>query len=241
MDFQTTFYPEVKYGGFSNSDGTILFYTRINALVKNTDTIVDVGCGRGGYANDPVSYRQHLRIMKGKCAKVIGIDVNGHALQNPFINEFRLIEDSRWPIQSNSVDICLVDNVLEHLQFPEILFAESSRVLKPSGHLCLRTPNILSYFGIISKLIPTNKHSQVLLKLKQTDPEDIFPTYYSCNTILSIKRLLKKYNFTGCVYGHDPEPAYLQFSKLLYFLGVIHQHLVPQIFKVSIHAYARKN
>jgi len=241
MDFQYNYFPEMQYGGFSNADGTILFYTRVNALIQPTHTLIDIGCGRGVYANDPVPYRQRLRILKDKCAKVIGIDINPDANLNPYLDEFRLIEGNRWPLESKSVDICLADNVLEHLLVPDNLFNEARRILKPGGYLCLRTPNIMSYFGLISKLIPNQKHGQILKKLKQTSQADIFPTFYKCNTIYSVKRMLNKYNFSKCVYGHDPEPAYLHFSKFLYFIGFIHQRVAPQLFKVSIHAYARKN
>jgi len=47
MDYKQKFYPEVKFGGFSDVDGTIAFFNRVNALLQPSFTVLDVGCGRG--------------------------------------------------------------------------------------------------------------------------------------------------------------------------------------------------
>ncbi|HEX9617275.1 MAG TPA: hypothetical protein VGA03_07640, partial [Anaerolineales bacterium] len=99
MNFKSLYYPESRFGGFSNVDGTVAFYNRVNALVQPSSVVVDVGCGRGAYVEDPVPYRLQLRILKGKCQKVIGIDVDPKGKENPYIDEFRLIEGSRWPVE----------------------------------------------------------------------------------------------------------------------------------------------
>src|SRR2546422_991874 len=69
-------YPEVKFGGFTDVDGTIAFYTRVNALIGASSTVLDVGCGDGAYATDPVAIRRTVRVLKGRCRRVIGIDVD---------------------------------------------------------------------------------------------------------------------------------------------------------------------
>ena len=242
MDFKKQFYPESKFGGFSNVDGTIVFYNRVNALLSPSGTVVDIGCGRGAYGEDPVPFRRALRILRGKCKKVIGIDLDPGAGQNPFIDEFRLITGESWPVESESIDLCLADNVLEHVNEPDRFFAECRRILRPGGYLCIRTPNGLSYFGLFSKLVPNRSHVQTLQKVKERVIEqDVFPTRYRCNTIPALRRMLEKHGFEHYVYGYEAEPAYLSFSRFFYAAGVIAGRLTPNLFRVGIHAFGKKS
>ena len=241
MNYMNAFYPESRIGGFTDLDGTIAFYTRVGVLTGPESVVLDVGCGRGEYADDPVAVRRELRIFRGKCAKVIGIDVDPAAEVNPFIDEFHLIESPRWRLDDQSVDTCICDTVLEHVEDPEQFFAEAARVIRPGGHLCLRTPNVLSYFGLFSKLIPNKRHAAVLSKV-QTDraPEDVFPTLYKCNTRARLGAMFRKHRFDASVYGYEAEPSYLSFSKIAYALGVLHQKFAPNALKVSLMAFGRK-
>lgn len=222
-------------------DGTVVFYNRVNALLQPEGVALDVGCGRGAYGEDPVEFRRRLRILQGKCAWLIGLDVDPAAAENPYIDEFRLLNAERWPVESGSAVLCLSDNVLEHVSDPDQYFSECSRVLKPGGYLCIRTPNVLSYFGLLSKLVPNRVHPSVLARIKAgTQEKDVFPTLYRCNTLRSIQKGMKQYGFEACVYGYDAEPSYLAFSRILYFLGVLHQRWAPNFLKIGIHAFGVK-
>ncbi len=98
--YTESFYPEALFGGFTNHDGTVAFYTRVNALAQPSFMVVDFGCGRGEHAEDPLSYRRRLRCLKGKVAKVIGVDVDESGNDNPTIDEFRKLEPGQpWPIE----------------------------------------------------------------------------------------------------------------------------------------------
>jgi len=91
MSYMNDFYPESRFGGFTEIDGTIPFYTRVNALLDPSFVVLDIGCGRGAQKDDHVPFRRELRILKNKVKKVIGIDVDKDASTNPFIDEFHLI------------------------------------------------------------------------------------------------------------------------------------------------------
>lgn len=163
MDYTHIFYPESKLGGFTNVDGTIAFYTRVNSLLNSSSVVLDVGCGRGVYAEDSVAVRRNLRIFKGRCKEVIGIDVDKNAKSNPFLDSFYLLEkEDSWTLEDNCVDLCICDWVLEHVAAPDVLFSEARRVIKPGGYLCIRTTNNMSYVGIFSTLVPNKLHSKVL-------------------------------------------------------------------------------
>ena len=241
MKHKQRFYPESRIAGFSNIDGTLAFYNQVNALLHPDDTVLDVGCGRGAYGDDPIPYRRQRRILKGKVARVIGIDVDPAGNSNPYIDEFRPITGARWPIDNGSIDLCLADNVLEHVEDPPTFFAECQRVVKTGGWACIRTPNIRSYFGLAARLTPKNKQLTVLDKAKERlNPADTFPTLYRCNTLGCVRRMLASHGFEPVVYGYESEPGYLSFSGLFYFLGVLYQRLVPERFKVGIHAFGKR-
>jgi SAM-dependent methyltransferase len=235
------FYPESKFGGFTRIDGTIAFYTRIQALVNSDALVIDFGCGRGAYANDPIAYRRSLRIFQGKARRVIGMDASTAGEKNLFLDEFLCLQGPRWPIEDGQASVIVCDNVLEHLPDPAAFFSEAYRVLCPGGSLCIRTPNRLNYVALLSRIIPNRNHAQVLAKAKPgLKEEDIFPTLYRCNTIPAIRRALVRQGFSAVVYGYEAEPSYLAFSKIAYALGVLHQKLAPGFLRAAIFAFARK-
>ncbi|MDR3629227.1 MAG: methyltransferase domain-containing protein [Desulfocapsaceae bacterium] len=236
--FGEKFYPETKFGGFTDCDGIIAFFNRVNALLQPEYIVLDVGCGRGSYGDDPVRYRKNLRIIRGKVARIIGIDVDENACANAFIDEFRLIRDDCWPVDSNSIDLLICDNVLEHIEQPERFFAEIRRVLKDGGILCLRTPNKWCYIVLAAMCIPEKFHSAVLsLAQSGREQRDVFPAYYRCNSVRKLRGIMTRYGFDCVVYGYEAEPNYLSFSIITYFFGVLHQLFAPGWMKPSIFAF----
>ncbi len=109
MNCKALFYPESRFGGFTDSDAYVVFYARVNALLTPDSVVLDIGCGRGAYADDPVAFRRQLRILKGKGRRVIGIDVDPAAAANPFLDEFRRLEpaNGRWPVDDASIDVAV--------------------------------------------------------------------------------------------------------------------------------------
>ena len=70
MGYIEKFYPESRFGGYTDIDGTICFYTRVNSLLDSSFTIIDVGCGRGQYLNDPILSGNNSESLKGKFLKL---------------------------------------------------------------------------------------------------------------------------------------------------------------------------
>jgi SAM-dependent methyltransferase len=235
------FYPETRFGGFTHLDGTISFYIRVRALLKPEFVVLDLGCGRGAHAEDPVEMRRSLRNFKGQCAQVIGMDVDPAAIDNPFLDRFVPIADGKLPLESGTIDLCVSDYVLEHIEVPDQYFSEIFRVLKPGGYLCLRTANRIGYVAIIARFTRSRWHRWILSKAMPTRKfEDVFPTFYRCNTTRRLSRALRSHGFDAAVFGYESEPAYFSFSKFFYRLGAWHQKLAPNFLKLSIFAFAQK-
>jgi SAM-dependent methyltransferase len=242
MDFTPLYYRESRFGGFTDVDGTLAFYIRVNALVGPASTLVDFGCGRAEYQDDPVSVRRGLRDFRGRVARVIGVDVDQCARTNPYLDEFRLLAPGGcWPVGDSVADMIVADWVLEHITCPEHFFREAHRVLAPGGCLCIRTLNRWSYVGMAAILIPNRRHAAVL-RVAQPGrrEEDVFPTVYRCNTVPALSRMLRKHGLEGIAYGYESEPGYLGFSRFAYALGVLHQKFAPGILKPALFAFARK-
>ncbi len=232
-------YPEARFGGFTRSDGTIAFFARVNALLSPHALVLDVGCGRGEYADDPIAFRRDLRILRGKAARVIGLDPDPAAAANPFVDEFRRITGERWPVEAASVDLILADCVLEHVADPRAFFREAAGALRPGGVLCIRTTNTLGYVGAVARLVPNRLHWRVVARVQPDRGEqDVFPTVYRCNTPGRLRRALRAAGLQPSVWGHQCEPHYL--PRLLYRVGVLYERLVPARFAPALFAFARK-
>jgi SAM-dependent methyltransferase len=238
------FYPESRFGGFTDVDAYVVFFTRVNALLSPESVVLDIGCGRGRYAADPVAIRRQLRVLKGKCRRVIGIDADPAAAENPAVDEFRPVAPGRapWPVEDAVIDLAVSVSVLEHVADPGHFFAECARVIRPGGYLCLRTTNRWSYSGLAASLIPTRYHAAVIRRVQANPrPEhEVFPTLYRCNSIFKVRRMLTRHGFEHCVYGYQSQPSSLAFSRVAYAFGVLHQRYAPAVIKPTIFAFARK-
>jgi SAM-dependent methyltransferase len=243
MNCQEKLFPETMFGGFANLDGTIAFYLRVNALIKPSNVVLDVGCGRGQFQDDPIKIRRDVRVLRGKAQKVIGLDLDVNAANNPFIDEFRLLESSssRWPIEDQSIDLILTDWTLEHVPDPDLFFREAHRVLKPGGYFCARTTNAWGYVALMSRIIPQNYHKKIIQKVQKIRKEDdIFPAHYSCNTIPLLRRKLSQFGFAGIVLAYAGLPAYANFSCLLYYIGYLYEKFTFHFLRHTLMVFALK-
>ena len=234
------FCPETGFGGFSDADGTVRFYVRVNACLEPHFVVLDVGCGRR-YGDDPVSFRRNLRVLQGKCRRVIGIDVDPAACENPFLDEFRLIDGDGWPLEDESIDLCVCDYVLEHVSDPDAFFSECGRVMKSGGVLCIRTPNAWGYESLAARLVPNRWHPSLMKKVKGLPQQtDVFPTLFRCNTVRKIRSLMRRHGFEACVYTYSAEPSYLSFSKIAFFLGLMWHRIAPRMLRSNVFGFGRK-
>ena len=235
-------YPEAEFGGFSCVDATVAFYVRVNSLLTAESVVLDIGCGRGEYAEDRVAFRRGQRIFRGKCRRVIGIDVDEVGRENPFLDEFHLIDgDTLWAIPEASIDLAVCDVVVEHLEHPDHFFRECQRTVKRGGYLCIRTPNALGYVSVISRMVPNRLHGRVVSWAQKNRPEkDVFPTRYRCNTKGALRRALTQHGFRAAVWRHVSEPNYLHFSALAYRVGAFAHRHTPDLLKPWLFAFAQR-
>ncbi|MBC7101620.1 MAG: class I SAM-dependent methyltransferase [Parvibaculum sp.] len=240
--FLNTTRPEVRAGGFTRYEGAVQFFTRVQSLLGAEMTVMDFGAGRGLFQEDANLFRRNLRTLKGRVARVIGVDVDDAVLINEGVDERVLIEPgATLPFEPASFDMVVSDWVLEHLDDPRHFAAEMGRVLKSGGWLCARTPNKWGLTALVARLIPNSLHAGVLSSLQEKRQEkDIFPTRYKLNTLRDLKRMFPESDWEHCSYLWRGEPKYFGNSLLLYRLMEGWNATVPSFMATDLFVFLRK-
>ena len=208
--------PELLAGGFSRNDGAIEFYSRVHSLLPPAGVILDFGAGRGKAATeDPVEFRRRLYDFRGEGRRVIGVDRDPVVLNNPMLDEAKVVLGNRIPLPDASVDVIVADWVLEHVEDAFPVARELGRVLRLGGWLCARTPNRWGYIALGARLIPNRAHRAVLRRLQPARKSiDVFPTCYKMNTGRALRRLFPEPRFTHATYAHMVDPLYFGSSRI---------------------------
>lgn len=109
----------------------------INLVSKKFGTrILEVGCGTGS------------GILGAYPERVVGIDVNRYAVdfccQKGF-NAHHIVAGESYPFSNAAFDVCVLDNVLEHIEDPGQTVDECLRVTTESGGVIVVVPGEKGY------------------------------------------------------------------------------------------------
>lgn len=235
-------YPETQAGGFERRDGTIQFYSRVNALIRPDDTVVDFGAGRGEpHIDDTVVYRRELRMLKGKAKEVIGVDVDDVVQSNPGIDRAIVLTDTQIPLPDVSVDMIVSDFTFEHLPDPKKTCVELDRILKPGGWLCARTPNRNGYIAIMNRLISDSLKDSVLRSAQPArKEEDVFPAHYRLNTFAALLDNFPGDRYHHCSYSWDAAPSYHFNRRFLFSSLNAVQSISPPALRTTLMIFIQK-
>ncbi len=101
--------------------------------MKPGDKFLELGCGRGDFLNEFTRFG----------LETYAVDNNDYFKKNlKTSNFFNLdITKSKLPFEDNSFDVVYSKSFIEHFYFPENIFKEVLRILKPNGKFVNLTPD----------------------------------------------------------------------------------------------------
>lgn len=145
-------------------------------------------------------------------------------------------------MESESIDLIVSDFCFEHLSDPRWVSEELTRILKPGGWICARTPNRWGYIALGGRLFPNSVHSRLLRHLQPTRQEfDIFPTMYRLNTWRQVRTLFPPSIFLDCTYGYNAEPAYFGDSLLAMRIAKVLIDSAPEKLSALLYIFLQKS
>ena len=215
-------------------DGTIEFYTRINALLGPTMAVLDFGAGRGALLTDGYcDHKKKLMTLRRKVAKVVACDIDEAVLSNSGADETVVIQtDAPLPFPDASFDLILADFVFEHIARPAFVSAELRRILKRGGWICARTPN---------KYCLVSRHTRLL---RWVQPErksiDVFPTAFKLNSKRDIVKWFGPDLFDDFTYRYEAEPSYFFNNRAVFAFMLLINGLLPSAMKSGLFVFLRR-
>ncbi len=209
-----TFYPT-----FVHRWDDKIFRERVLSVLTEYSRVLDLGAGRG--AKEEMDFR-------GTCAFIAGADPEGTVLQNPRLDDAKVLlpPDYVLPFPDGAFDVVISNSVIEHLQDPDAFFREVHRVLKPKGRFLAKTPNKWHYVALLARTTPHWFH-EFYNGLRGRESHDTFPTTYPCNTKSDIVRLAEDHRFDVAAFDIiEGRPEYLRLNAVMYVCGLVYERFV---------------
>ena len=188
----------------------------LNQYLQPGGKVLDAGCGKGTWV---------LRDHKQTIGLLIGLDIE--APEEREIDKYIVGDLERLPLTDDTFDVIICYNAIEHLKQPREAFAEFGRILKKGGILIFKTPCIMSPVFFLSRHLPLNWHKKIKVMAQRTQEEDIFLTYYRCNTRKRVEETLKTAGFQRkTLKSVEQVHDYLTFNSFTYALGLLASRII---------------
>jgi SAM-dependent methyltransferase len=141
--------------------------------------VAEIGCGAG-------QFTYSITRIFGNDIYIRAGDISEHAiciakrqLSDSKRTEFMVLDAQNIPLPSQSFDLVVSLDVVEHLEKPEAFFSEARRLLSPNGLLLFSTPNPQS-FGARKKINAFSAKNDFSVWFAYRDPTHINIRYIEC-------------------------------------------------------------
>lgn len=211
---------ELKKRYFSDDEHPYRIYeSEIEKYLTGKEVLLDAGCGYTA---------EILKKFSNKASKLIGVELvefDDNTEEKKL--ELHNCDLSNIPIEDDSVDLIISRSVFEHLEKPELVYAELNRVLKKGGHAVVLTANSWDYASIVSKLIPNRFHPWVVSRTEGRDERDTFPAFYRTNTRRKVELLSNASGFKVVDFKYLGQyPCYFMFNPFLFLIATGYEKLI---------------
>ncbi len=210
-------------------DDTLFYLGLIHPLLPHCELVVDVGCGRGAYAEYEFD-GPNVFDFRGQGRRVVGLDQDPAAAANPFLDGFhQLVPSEEWPVETASADLVTADWVLEHVENPTEFVGEVARVLRPGGAFVARSVSRRSLLALASRRVPNERHASIIRRLQPSRRSvDVFPAFYRMNSQRVLARLLDG-RFTYAVGWRPGLENYVKSPRLSRAVAGVERVLPPSL------------
>ena len=213
-------YPEVRAGGFTRNDHRIIFFARVNALLRNDMTVLDFGAGRGIWAEIESGFKLAAHhSARANAKKSLASTSIQLVLNNPLVDEAIVLPaDGSIPLPDRSVDMIISWAVFEHLEDPAHTAAELD---SDTSTLVAGSAPGLPTNGATSALAPGSSPTASCSLAPPCSPDvaaprsDVFPDFLRLNTLRELRRHFPTTHFEHFSYPFNGEPTYHANSFLL--------------------------
>lgn len=206
QNYLSTIYDEKKIP-ITEYPNKLINYLIKRLKIKKNQKILELGCGRGEFLNEFISY---------------GLDGYGVDLSDYCKNFFPKIKfkktdlaNEKLPFDDNYFDIIYSKSIIEHFYYPETVFQEAHRVLKPGGIIITLTPEwkyiYKSFYDDFTHRVPFTK-----ISLKDIHEMNNFKQI-SVESFIQLPILFKKNNL----------------SLFFKFLSFVTRIIIPDIFRMK--------
>jgi len=198
---------------------TAQYEALIRAHLRPGQTVLDLGCGRGGA----------LEQLGSLVERPIGLDPDLMSLiehRVPDLPRAVALADA-LPLRAASVDLVLASWVLEHLADPARTFGEVARVLRPGGAMIFVAPGAYSPAALVNRALgPLQRW--LVPRLYGRHEADAFPVVYRANTRRQIDALAGDAGLRLETLRHVSDPTYFAFHPLLFRLNAAVADRLPR-------------
>jgi 2-polyprenyl-3-methyl-5-hydroxy-6-metoxy-1,4-benzoquinol methylase len=208
---------KIFYHGISNRWDDLLLREEILKYLKQEMIVLDLGAGAG------IIPEMNFR---GKAKKIYGLDPDKRVTSNPFLDSSVCSTAEEMSFESEMFDMIICQNVMEHIEKPELMLTQVKRVLKNGGLFIVKTPNRNHYVSLGARITPLKFH-QWYNQLRGREEEDTFKTFYHFNSKLAQKKFIDDAGLkTVSINFFERRPEYLRLNPLTYLIGIGYERTV---------------
>jgi len=121
-------------------------FAMTEARIKDNSDVIDIGCGRGEFVEYLTKRKKLCRVLGIDFSKIAIDDAKKRILTAKFADiDIYKIADYKSLLERFDYVSCF--EVIEHLDRPDLLISNASKILKQSGYLILTTPYENSILG----------------------------------------------------------------------------------------------